>query len=247
MPSPAINSFASIASTPGLGAFYEIILHCSNTPEERTGFVESIYEMDRAVHAVLAPRIAQALHDGNTPPATLLQASMKELSQHLTAQVTRVDWNLSPTYRISMEPLDMTTYLLAQQYQFAASHRLHNPEFDEATNQSVFGKCCNPNGHGHNYRLEVEVAIPIESGTPGHGFNVLDLDAIVHEHVINDYDHTYLNLDVNDFSDCNPTVENITLMCHKRLVDPLQERGIRLRRVRLWETEKTCCAYPAEA
>ncbi|MEE2907226.1 MAG: 6-carboxytetrahydropterin synthase, partial [Planctomycetota bacterium] len=111
----------------------------------------------------------------------------------------------------------------------------------------VFGKCCNPNGHGHNYRLEVEVAIPMEPDAQGHGFNVLDLDAIVHEHIINEFDHTYLNLDVNDFSECNPTVENITLTCHKRLLDPLHRCGVHLRRVRLWETEKTCCAYPAEA
>lgn len=172
---------------------------------------------------------------------------MSELAQHLEARLSRVDWSLSPTYRISMEPSDMTSYLLSQQYQFAASHRLHNPEFDEATNKAVFGKCCNPNGHGHNYRLEVEVSVPMKSGEPGHGFSVLDLDATVHEHIIDPYDHTYLNLDVSDYKDCNPTVENITVICHDKLVEPLRERGVRLRRVRLWETEKTCCAYPAES
>ncbi|MEE2906787.1 MAG: hypothetical protein VX527_03045, partial [Planctomycetota bacterium] len=109
VPPPATNSFAAISTTPGLGAFYEIILHCSGVPAERTGFVENIYEMDRAVQAILAPRIAQALHAGNVHPAALLQASMKELSQYLYARMTRVDWNLSPTYRVSMEPMDMTT------------------------------------------------------------------------------------------------------------------------------------------
>ena len=246
-PDLAVNSYAALVSTPHLGVFYEFTLHCSGQPQYRTGFVESIYEMDRAVHGVLAPRINQAFKTGNVRPHTILQASMHDLDQHLDARLTRVDWQLTPTYRISMEASDMTTFLLAQNYQFAASHKLHNPEYDDATNRSVFGKCCNPNGHGHNYRLEVEIAVPSNPESPGHGFSVIDLDEVVQEHVIDDFDHTYLNLDIDDFSNCNPTVENITLICHKRLMTPLKNLGVKLRRIRLWETEKTCCAYPAEA
>lgn len=48
--------------------------------------------------------------------------------------------------------------------QFNAAHRLFNPEWDEATNEKVFGKCALPHYHGHNYDLEVKVTgrvIPI--------------------------------------------------------------------------------------
>ena len=40
---------------------------------------------------------------------------------------------------------------------FNAAHRLHNPAWDEATNDRVFGKCNNPNYHGHNYELIVKL------------------------------------------------------------------------------------------
>lgn len=40
---------------------------------------------------------------------------------------------------------------------FNAAHRLHNPAWDEAKNDQVFGKCSLPNYHGHNYELEVKV------------------------------------------------------------------------------------------
>lgn len=243
----SVNSFAALVTTPGLGAYYEFILHCSGPPEARTGFVESIYEMDRAVQGTLAPRISKALLTSDASPIAILKASIPGMKDHLTSTLNRVDWQLSPTYRISMETIDMSNFLLAQQYQFAASHRLHNPDYDEDVNRAVFGKCCNPNGHGHNYRLEVEVKVSGEEGQPGYGFSIMDLDKVVHEHVIEDYDHTYLNLDVDEFSDCNPTVENITLMCHKRLENPLQQHGVSLHRVRLWETEKTCCSYPVDS
>ena len=40
---------------------------------------------------------------------------------------------------------------------FNAAHRLHNPAFDDAMNEKVFGKCNNPHYHGHNYELIVKV------------------------------------------------------------------------------------------
>lgn len=247
VPAKSKNSYASFSTSTGLGAFYEITLHCDGPCEETTGFVESIYDMDQAVHGVMAPRIAKALHEGCDHPAQILQESLCEMQARLAAKLRRVDWNLMPTYRMSMKTESTESYLLAQQYQFAASHRLHNPDFDEQKNRDVFGKCCNPNGHGHNYRLEVEVEVPLDSSEHGAGFTVLDLDRVVHECVIDEYDHTYLNKDVDDFATSNPTVENITLNCHKRLDAPLSKHGVRLNKVKLWETEKTCCAFPADA
>ena len=40
---------------------------------------------------------------------------------------------------------------------FNAAHRLFNPDWDDATNDKVFGKCALPNYHGHNYDLIVKV------------------------------------------------------------------------------------------
>ena len=38
---------------------------------------------------------------------------------------------------------------------FNAAHRLFRPDWSDEKNQTVFGKCNNPNFHGHNYTLEV--------------------------------------------------------------------------------------------
>ena len=40
---------------------------------------------------------------------------------------------------------------------FNAAHRLFNSQWDDATNEKVFGKCALPNYHGHNYELVVKV------------------------------------------------------------------------------------------
>jgi 6-pyruvoyltetrahydropterin/6-carboxytetrahydropterin synthase len=238
------NSYAGIASDGSLGCFYEVTLHCVGELDARTGFIENIYEIDRGVGSVLTPALAQGLRTPDTDPVELLLESIEPLAQHLEARLTRLDLALSPTYRITLETADMTQFLLAQRYQFAASHRLYNPDLDDSANRNLFGKCCNENGHGHNYRLEVEVAVPLAASPR---FTVADLDSVVHEAVIDHFDHTYLNLDVADFASNNPTVENITVACYERLADPLRDHKVQLRRVRLWETEKTCCVYPADS
>ncbi|HSF46218.1 MAG TPA: 6-carboxytetrahydropterin synthase, partial [Chitinophagaceae bacterium] len=40
---------------------------------------------------------------------------------------------------------------------FNAAHRLHNPDWDDATNTEIFGKCNLPHYHGHNYELIVKI------------------------------------------------------------------------------------------
>jgi len=40
---------------------------------------------------------------------------------------------------------------------FNAAHRLNNPDWDEARNIAIFGKCNRPNYHGHNYELIVKL------------------------------------------------------------------------------------------
>ncbi|MBG80545.1 MAG: hypothetical protein CMJ39_07550 [Phycisphaerae bacterium] len=243
VPSRGPNSFAASVSTPGLGAYFEVTIDCEGQPDEKTGFIENIYEIDRAVCSILAPMLAEGLMPPAGNPAAIIKQAIQPIQDHLEAKIHRLDCRLSPTYRIAMETNDMNSYLLTQQYQFAASHRLHNPELDESTNRALFGKCCNPNGHGHNYRMEVEVSLPIE----GCSFTIQDLDQVVHETIIDRYDHTYLNMDVDDFKTINPTVENITVTCHDQLKPVLAEQGAKLRHIKLWETEKTCCTYPAQS
>ena len=48
---------------------------------------------------------------------------------------------------------------------FNAAHRLYLPEWEDAKNEAVFGKCNNPHFHGHNYELIVSVTGEIDPKT----------------------------------------------------------------------------------
>jgi 6-pyruvoyltetrahydropterin/6-carboxytetrahydropterin synthase len=134
----------------------------------------------------------------------------------------------------------MPVVTVTKRLTFNAAHRVHNPELSDAENQSLFGKCNNPNWHGHNYVLEVSVTGPVEEKT---GY-VMDLGAIkrvVQEEVVGKMDHRNLNLEVDFMRGINPTTENIVVACW-RVLEP-KIRPNRLTRLRLIETENNYVEY----
>ena len=96
---------------------------------------------------------------------------------------------------------------------FNAAHRLNNPDWDEATNQKVFGKCNNPHFHGHNYELIIKVTGEPDDAT-GYVIDMKVLSDIVQEHVIERFDHKNLNEDTVEFKNLNPSAENIAIVIH---------------------------------
>lgn len=124
---------------------------------------------------------------------------------------------------------------------FNAAHRLHNPDWDEATNQKVFGKCNNPNYHGHNYDLEVKVTGEIDPRT-GYVVDMKILKDLINEFVIDRFDHKNLNLDTEEFKDVNPTAENIVIVIYDILREHLSTKFDLT--VRLYETERNFVEYP---
>ncbi|MEL6796463.1 MAG: 6-carboxytetrahydropterin synthase, partial [Planctomycetota bacterium] len=135
--------------------------------------------------------------------------------------------------------------LLRQQFDFAAAHRLHAPELSDEENQRVFGKCNNPSGHGHNYRIEASVAVPVNQ--PPGGFGLADLEELCDTLVIERFDHTHLNVDTEEFGPRGvmPSVENIAKVIYDILAPAVGDRGATLRSMTVWETDRTCCTYPA--
>ncbi|MDQ2718753.1 MAG: 6-carboxytetrahydropterin synthase [Bacteroidota bacterium] len=124
---------------------------------------------------------------------------------------------------------------------FNAAHRLHNSAWDEAKNNAVFGKCNNPNYHGHNYEMEVKVTGDPASDT---GF-VIDLKFLsdtIKDNIIEKFDHKNLNLDLPEFSNLNPTVENIVIIIYNILRAKLNT-DLDLQ-VRLYETPRNFAEYP---
>lgn len=123
---------------------------------------------------------------------------------------------------------------------FNAAHRLHRPDWDDAKNQAVFGKCNNPRFHGHNYDLIVSVTGEIDEET-GFVMDLKVLKELIQEHVEEALDHKNLNTDVPEFQDLNPTAENIAVVIWNKL-RPLIDSQKELEVV-LYETPQNFVTY----
>jgi 6-pyruvoyltetrahydropterin/6-carboxytetrahydropterin synthase len=95
------------------------------------------------------------------------------------------------------------------------------------------GKCAGL--HGHSYRLDVTVTGPLDDNGIVMDFD--DLQAAVHGLVIDQWDHSDLNLILD-----NPTAELLA----NRAWELLAEAGIPLVGVRLWETPQSWVELVAE-
>lgn len=105
---------------------------------------------------------------------------------------------------------------LTRRYRFSASHRLHSELLTDAENQSTFGKCNNPYGHGHDYVLSVSVTGEVNAAT-GLMVRLSVLDQLVQEQVLSAFAHRNLSQDIPEFQRLVPTTENVALVIATRL------------------------------
>jgi 6-pyruvoyltetrahydropterin/6-carboxytetrahydropterin synthase len=242
----------------GLARYYELNVRCSGTPDPASGYLINIKDIDRAVRAAVLPRIASAcMQAPETEPASLLPALLPPLDDLLRASATpgtqirlgSLRWMLSPYYSLEMSRAELSTVLLRQKFDFAASHRLHVPSLSDEENRTIFGKCNHPGGHGHNYQFEPCIAIPLEDGRPA--LTLEQIETIAHKTLIEPFDHKHLNLDTHEFNidkgGVNPTVENIARVFYDLLDAALKRDGTRaeLRSMTVWETDRTSATFPA--
>ncbi|MEI6019528.1 MAG: 6-carboxytetrahydropterin synthase [Bacteroidota bacterium] len=125
---------------------------------------------------------------------------------------------------------------------FNAAHRLHNPSMSDEENKSVFGKCNSPNYHGHNYELIVRVVGEVDAST-GYVIDTKHLSDLIHELVIERFDHKNLNLDTEEFKTLIPTIENISVVIYNLLRTRIKEQ-LDLK-ITVYETERNYAEYPA--
>ncbi len=99
---------------------------------------------------------------------------------------------------------------LTRRVSFAAAHRYRRPEWDDATNEAVFGLCARPSFHGHSYTCDVTVRGPIDE-TTGFVVDLARLDGVLAREVRDRFDHRNINLDVSEFAEGRlvPTGENL--------------------------------------
>ncbi|MGD0989972.1 MAG: 6-carboxytetrahydropterin synthase [Candidatus Sulfotelmatobacter sp.] len=132
---------------------------------------------------------------------------------------------------------------LTRRYLFSASHRLHSEEMSEAENDSTYGKCNNPYGHGHNYTLQVTVSGQVDDQT-GMVCNLVDLDTFIEREILSRYDKENLNT-LQEFAQNVPTTENLCLQIYE-----IVQRGFtqaHLEKVRLEETMMNSFEYAGES
>jgi 6-pyruvoyltetrahydropterin/6-carboxytetrahydropterin synthase len=123
---------------------------------------------------------------------------------------------------------------------FNAAHRLYRKDWDDAKNFEVFGKCSNPHYHGHNYELIVGVSGQINPET-GFLIDLNFLKKLVHQEIELYLDHKNLNIEVEEFFELNPTVENIAIVIWNKLrkkIDPQYDLT-----VTLYETPRNFVTY----
>jgi 6-pyruvoyltetrahydropterin/6-carboxytetrahydropterin synthase len=123
---------------------------------------------------------------------------------------------------------------------FNAAHRLYRKDWSKEKNDTVFGKCNNPNFHGHNYELIVSVTGEIDEET-GYVIDMKVLKDLIREEVEDTFDHKNLNEDVEDFKHLNPTAENIVVVIYNKL-KPHLKSNLELE-VTLYETPRNFVSY----
>ena len=126
---------------------------------------------------------------------------------------------------------------------FNAAHRLYRPDWSFEKNDEIFGKCNNPNFHGHNYELIVSVTGEVDSET---GF-VMDLSILrrlIKSEIEEAFDHKNLNIEVVEFKNLNPTVENISVVIYNKLRAKIRT-SLEIS-VTLYETPRNYVTYSGE-
>ena len=127
---------------------------------------------------------------------------------------------------------------LTKVYHFSAAHRLNAKKYSDEENRRIFGKCNNPKGHGHDYYIEVKVTGDIDLNT-GMIINLSDLDEVM-KGIIDELDHTRLDIEIPYFREFTPSGENIVKYIWIKLHSKIEDRLLHLK---LWETSDNYFEY----
>ena len=234
------NSWSGWPSTDVLAPRLSIITTVEGQPEEQSGYICNIKIIDDLIRKVITEDVIPQFSPNQTAEQILKKIFDCSQNQWNVSNVRLMDQRLQVTpflsYQIHSENESMVA--LTQQFEFSASHRLHNESLSEAQNQELFGKCNNLNGHGHNYVVEVSVKRPVHSEA---AVSLPEFESQVKKLVIDRLDHKHLNLDVEYFATVNPSVENIAIAIWHWLNGNLGSDH--LSNVRVYETPKTWADY----
>jgi 6-pyruvoyltetrahydropterin/6-carboxytetrahydropterin synthase len=240
---PPSNAYAGYPSLNGLGHYFTLAVTVAGDLNPASNYLLNIKDIDQEVRQRAIPLLDEVVrHHPERFGGTVLDDLFGRLeTAWMPARLEKLSLALSPYLSISVLAKERPMTRLSQKFEFAASHRLHNPALSDEANRKTFGKCNNPHGHGHNYELQVTLA-----GTPDGNGLLVDVPAFertVAQTVIERFDHKNLNLELPEFRDLIPSVENIARVIYGLLKPALETGRTRLAGVTVWETPKTWCEY----
>ena len=246
--------FGACSLEPGHGHNYELIVAMGGGLDA-DGMVLNLSDVKHAIRDQVTGQLDFRCLNGVWPefdlqrpeamlPTTegLALAIWRRLAPHLPLMGLR----LHETDTLWADVLgDSMEAFLTIRTHFAAAHRLARPELSQGENEAIYGKCARPHGHGHNYLLDVTVRGPIDART-GMVCDLAALQQLVDDLVVEPFDHTFLNKDVEHFASTVPTAENIALHIADLLTGPIAATGARLHKVRLQESPNNAAEVFAE-
>jgi len=225
----------SLAQTP-LMLWITLVGECDSD----SGFIVNVVEIDHVIGRALRETPVRVKQ-----PIDIFKWTRNVLSDRLSGyKLSELKIDLNESLSIACICQIPNMIQVTRKYELAAAHQLLNPDWNEAQNLQVFGKCHNPEGHGHNYTLELtlEGSPDLETG------QIADLDTVdrlVDEIIIERFDHKHLNKQTQEFAQLNPTVENMVQVFWELLEGRFDEA--RLVKIGLWETPKTYAEYTGPA
>jgi len=242
---PGFNSFASRPAGEGLAVFLELGVELTGEMDPATGLIVNVSDIDQKVRDCAIPVFANRIrevsrsagHIGYYELVKMLKSAWEKLSDKFgRAQLSRLSLKLNPFRTITVDKPDCAMVYFSEKFEFAASHKLWNDSFSERRNIEVFGRCANPQGHGHNYIVEVTV-----KWLASRELRTSDFEKVVYQELITVVDHKNLNVDVPEFHQTNPTVENIAVFAWNKMVGKFDNATLHC--VTVWETDKTYSSY----
>jgi 6-pyruvoyltetrahydropterin/6-carboxytetrahydropterin synthase len=250
--------FGPCSRAPGHGHNYELIVAMGGALDG-DGMVLNLSDVKHAIRReVIEPLDFRFLNEawpefdlerpkGRLPTTEALALAIRDrLAPHLPLMGIRLYEHPDLWADVLSGPaIDPMEAFLSIRTHFAAAHRLARPELSQSENEAIYGKCARPHGHGHNYLLEVSVRGPIDPRT-GMVCDLAALQDLVQDLVVEPFDHTFLNKDVEHFASCVPTAENIALHIADLLSQPVAGLGARLHKVRLQESPNNAAEVFAE-
>lgn len=246
-----LEKFGLCSKFPGHGHNYVLFISLVGELDEY-GMVLNLSDVKQVIKREVTGQLDFSyLNDvwaefGQTLPTTenIARVIWQRLSPHLP--LVRVQLFEHPQLWADYMGNGMEAYFSVSTH-FSAAHRLAHPDLSLAENTDIYGKCARVNGHGHNYHLEVTVKGEIDPRT-GMIIDLGALNQVITDHIVEPFDHTFLNKDIPFFSKVVPTAENIALYISNTLRSPIQKLGAKLYKVKLIESPNNSCEiYAADS